>query len=328
MATAALRTDIQTAIAADMAAVNQLILSEIDSRIPLVKTVALHLIESGGKRLRPTLVLLAARALGYAQEDNEPHELATIIEFIHTATLLHDDVIDHSTQRRGQDTANAIWSNTTAVLVGDFLYSRAFQILARRHNIPVMRTLADATNRLSEAEVLQLTLAGNPDIKEEQYFAVIDGKTAQLYAAAAHIGAIVATSDVDEQKNMRDFGWNLGMAFQIIDDLLDYNADATQLGKNLGDDLSEGKMTLPLITALKHANPADKSIIQDAIKNADKTQFSEVMRILKTTRAIEVSAEIAYNYAKQAQQHLKNVTPSIYTVALTQLTQFVLNRQY
>ncbi len=317
----------QDPIANDLAATDALLLSEIDSRVPLIKTIATHLIGSGGKRLRPRLVLLAARCLGY-NEGTEHLELATVIEFIHSATLLHDDVIDHSTQRRGEATVNAIWDNTAAVLVGDFLYSRAFQILARRSNVPVMRVLANATNRLSEAEILQLSLTTNPDISEQDYFDVISGKTAELYAAAAEIGAIIATNDIKARENLRLFGWQLGMAFQIIDDVLDYSAKQQQLGKNLGDDLSEGKTTLPIIMALKNATPAQQVILRHAIQTADKNQLSAVLTILTETNALQNCAAIAYEFIAKANSQLNNINESPFKKALLQLTDFVLHREY
>lgn len=327
MTSSILNPGVFDSIAPDMAAVNRLIIQEIASPIPLIQEIAQHLIESGGKRLRPMVVLLSARALD-CNELTEAHELAVILEFIHSATLLHDDVIDHSTQRRGQATANAIWDNTAAVLVGDFLYSRAFQILARRSNIPVMKVLADATNRLSEAEVLQLSFTNNPDITEQNYFDVIDGKTAQLYAAAAQVGAMVATDDAEKQMALRNFGWHLGMAFQIIDDVLDYSAKADKLGKNLGDDLAEGKTTLPLIYALKNANSAQQKMIRDAIIHSDKSRFAEIIEILKETKALELSAETAYRFAQKAQADLAIIKNSPYKTALFELTQFVLAREY
>lgn len=325
--TSALSPGIFDAVAPDMAAINKLIIQEIASSVPLIQEIAQHLIKSGGKRLRPMLVALSARAVKDA-ESAEAHELAVILEFIHTATLLHDDVIDHSTQRRGQATANAIWDNTAAVLVGDFLYSRAFQILARRSNIPVMKVLADATNRLSEAEVLQLSFVNNPDIDEQNYFDVIDGKTAQLYAAAAQVGAIVATSDAEKQMALRNFGWHLGMAFQIIDDVLDYSAKQDKLGKNLGDDLAEGKTTLPLIYALKSANAAQQKMIRDAIIHSEKSRFAEIIGILKETNALELSAQTAFQFAQKAQADLSIIEDSPYKTALLELTQFVLAREY
>ncbi len=327
MTSSTLNPGIFDSIAPDMAAVNSLIIQEIASPIPLIQEIAQHLIKSGGKRLRPMVVLLSARALD-CNEPTEVHELAVILEFIHSATLLHDDVIDESTQRRGQATANAIWDNSAAVLVGDFLYSRAFQILARRSNIPVMKVLADATNRLSEAEVLQLSFTNNPDITEQNYFDVIDGKTAQLYAAAAQVGAMVAADDAEKQMALRNFGWHLGMAFQIIDDVLDYSAKQDKLGKNLGDDLAEGKTTLPLIYALKNANLTQQKIIRDAIINSDQSQFSEIIGILNETKALELSAQTAYRFAQKAQKDLSIIQDSPYKTALLELTGFVLNRDY
>lgn len=318
---------IKALIQADFEAVNTLILNEIHSPIPLVKTIAQHLIQSGGKRLRPMLTLLVANALGYAK-DTEHHELATIIEFIHTATLLHDDVIDASTQRRGTPTANALWNNSAAVLVGDFLYSRAFQILARRSNIPVMKVLADATNRLSEAEILQMTLAHNPDITEQDYFNVIEGKTAQLYSAATQVGALIATSDTTKQIALKEYGTYLGLAFQIIDDVLDYRADQATLGKNLGDDLAEGKMTLPLILALRNANKTQQALIREAIQQGKLDDFLPLLSILENTQACEKSWAIANDFIQKAKMNLNVLDDSPYRTALIQLSDFVVARKY
>jgi len=317
---------IRAPIQADFEAVNALILKEINSSVPLVRTIAKHLIQSGGKRIRPMIILLVATALDYSG-DTEHHELACIIEFIHTATLLHDDVIDESKQRRGTSTANALWNNSIAVLVGDFLYSRAFQILARRSNIPIMRVLANATNRLSEAEVLQMTLAHNPDITEQNYYDVIDGKTAQLFSAAAQIGAIIATDDLEKQKALRDFGQHFGLAFQIIDDVLDYSADQNALGKNLGDDLAEGKTTLPLIMALQNGNAHQKVTIRDAIKNGSATNFNEIVTVLKQTHAFTQSWNIANDFIEKAKQNLEILENSAAKTALIQLTDFVTTRK-
>ncbi|CAN7950639.1 unnamed protein product, partial [Ixodes hexagonus] len=225
-----------------------LILSELSSRVPLVQTITHHIVQSGGKRLRPLVVLLTARACGY-NKGVEHQELAAIIEFIHTATLLHDDVIDKSDLRRGEKTAHAIWGNQASVLVGDFLYSRAFQILARRSNIPVMKVLANTTNQIAEGEVWQLMNQNDPNIDETTYYEVIRRKTAQLFSAGTEIGAIIGTEEEPLRKAMTAFGLHLGLAYQIIDDLLDYSEDASELDKNVGDDLAEGKATLPLIYA-------------------------------------------------------------------------------
>lgn len=318
---------IRAPIEADLAAVNALILREIESPVLLIRTIAERLIQSGGKRMRPMITLLIAQALSYSN-DTEHHELACIIEFIHTATLLHDDVIDESKQRRGTPTANAVWTNSAAVLVGDFLYSRAFQILARRDNVPVMRVLANATNRLSEAEVLQMTLAHDPNITEQNYFDIIDGKTAQLFSAAAHVGALVATNDIKMQVALRDFGTHFGLAFQIIDDILDYAADQDKLGKNLGDDLAEGKTTLPLIMALKSSNEDQARIIRDAIKYGGIDNFAAIVEVLKDTKAFEKCWAIAQDFINKAKQNLAALANSEAKASLLALTDFVIQRKY
>src|SRR6476646_3418679 len=258
--------EIQALLASDMAAVDALIRRRLASDVVLINQVAEYIVGAGGKRLRPMLLLLAARAhSGNTDAAFEAgiHQLAAVIEFIHTATLLHDDVVDESDLRRGHSTANAVWGNAASVLVGDFLYSRSFQLMVELDRMEVMRILADTTNRIAEGEVLQLLHVRNPDTDEAAYLRVIERKTAVLFAAATRLGAMLAGCDDATSDAMHDYGLNLGYAFQIADDVLDYAADADALGKNLGDDLAEGKATLPLINAIKHSDAATQAVLRN-----------------------------------------------------------------
>lgn len=318
---------IRELVAEDFEAVNRIILNELNSQVPLITEINLHLIQSGGKRLRPLLVLLIAKALNY-QGDTEHHELAAIVEFVHTATLLHDDVVDASDRRRNQPTANAIWGNQESVLAGDFLYSRAFQILARRSNIPVMKVLADTTNQIAEGEVLQLINRGQ-EISEADYFKVIQRKTAQLYAAAAEIGAIItAPHNTIICQAAGNFGLQLGLAFQMIDDLLDYIADTQSTGKNIGDDLAEGKVTLPLIYTLHHGTENQKKILRDAIQSQGRESIDEVVAAVSEANGWEYTFNYAKQAAKKALQHLNLFPTNQYRDALSTLCHFVLERDY
>lgn len=317
---------IRQPILKDLTAINQLIVDELFSTVPLIQTIAQHIVTSGGKRLRPLVVLLSAKACGYG-EDTEHHELAAVIEFIHTATLLHDDVVDKSELRRGRQTANDIWGNEASVLVGDFLYSRAFQILARRDNIPVMKVLANTTNQLSEGEVMQL-LNQHADISESDYYEVIRRKTARLFSAAGAIGALVGTSDRALYKTMTEFGLHLGMAYQMIDDLLDYTANAEALGKNIGDDLAEGKETLPLIYAIHHAQPAQAALMRHAIETGSLDNLDAILTAIDETNARTYTLNCARHHATLALALLNNVPASPYCDSLKALTEFVVNRNY
>ncbi|KZZ81617.1 octaprenyl diphosphate synthase, partial [Oleiphilus sp. HI0133] len=245
-------TDIYKSVESEFDAVNSLIIEQLSSRVPLVEKIAQYIVESGGKRMRPLVTLLTAKALG--KSDQDTIKLASIIEFLHTATLLHDDVVDTSDLRRGKATANANWGNAPSVLVGDFLYSRAFQMMVEIGNMGVMSVLANATNVIAEGEVFQLMNAKNPDISEEQYFDVIEYKTAMLFVAASHGAAKLGSASDTQQQAAKDFGLQLGLAFQLVDDILDYSGDIKQMGKNTGDDLAEGKTTLPLIFAMREGS--------------------------------------------------------------------------
>lgn len=252
----------------DMAAVNEHIFSQLNSDVALINQLGIYIVNSGGKRLRPLLAVLAARALGY--QGSQHVTLATIIEFIHTATLLHDDVVDESMLRRGKETANAVFGNQASVLVGDFLYTRAFQLMVSLERMRVMQILADATNVIAEGEVLQLMNVNDPDTTEQSYMQVIYCKTARLFEAATELAAVLSDKDPATTEAMRQYGLHLGTAFQLIDDVLDYQADVADLGKNIGDDLAEGKPTLPLIHALKHGTESQKTLIREAILESNE----------------------------------------------------------
>lgn len=318
---------IREPVKADLEAADKLIVRELLSKVTLIQTITQHIIKSGGKRLRPLLVILSARALGFSG-DTEHLELATIIEFVHTATLLHDDVVDESKMRRGKETANAIWGNQASVLVGDFLYSRAFQLLTHRGNVAVMKALADTTNAIAEGEVLQLMNQGNASLSEEGYFDVIYRKTAKLFESAAEIGAIIATPDRQLQKAMADYGHHLGMAFQIIDDVLDYVADSKKTGKNIGDDLAEGKTTLPVIYALSQANNKDAELIIDAIENCRSENIHGIVAIIKKTNAIDYAMMCAKQQAEIAREALHAVANNPFKQAMLQLIDFAVEREY
>ncbi len=318
---------VRSVIADDWCAIDQLICSELHSTIPLIQEISHYIVKSGGKRLRPLVLLLTARALGYAN-DTENHELATVIEFIHTATLLHDDVVDKSEIRRGADSANAVWGNEASILVGDFLYSRAFQILAKRSNIPIMKVLANTTNRLSEGEMWQLMNQHDPDIDEQTYYSVIQRKTAELFSAATEIAARIATEDEKQITNMAKFGLHLGMAYQIVDDLLDYSETPEILDKNIGDDLAEGKATLPLIYAKQHSTFEDAELIRIAIKQGGIQNLDAMTRIINETQARQYTHQSAVQQITQAQQCLEQLPASRFRDSLFQLTQLTINRHY
>lgn len=315
-------------VAADFDAMNQLITNELFSDVPLIQQIARYIVQSGGKRLRPLLVLLSAKACGY--HGDEHIELATVIEFIHTATLLHDDVVDKSTQRRGHDTANEVFGNQASVLVGDFLYSRSFQLLAKRANVPVTRVLADSTNAIAEGEVLQLINSTDPDTTEARYYDVIKRKTAELFAAGCQIGAIVATDDQTTQQAMRHFGEQLGMAYQIIDDMLDYRADTEAFDKNLGDDLAEGKPTLPLIYAMQHSDEPSRELIKAIIAGEqDGSQhFQQILACINNTKAFDYCLTQAKMFITHAKAALEALADSASKTALMTLCDFVIARQH
>lgn len=317
---------IQALAATDMAAVDALIRRRLASDVVLVNQIGEHIVAAGGKRLRPMLLLLAARALGHAGAD--AHQLAAVIEFIHTATLLHDDVVDESDLRRGRKTANALWGNAPSVLVGDFLYSRSFQLMVELDRIEVMRILADTTNAIAEGEVLQLLHVRNPDTDEPAYLRVIERKTAVLFAAAMRLGALLAGADAATQQKLHDYGMNLGYAFQIADDVLDYSADETTLGKHLGDDLAEGKATLPLIHAIAHSPAEIAARLRTVVENGDVAAMPQVQAAIAATGALEYSHARAAQYAEAAECALDGLQDNEAVAALRGLARYAVDRKY
>lgn len=317
---------IRAPIADDLQAVNVLIRQQLRSDVVLINQLAGYIIDSGGKRLRPITVLLAARACGYAGAAHI--DAAAIIEFIHTATLLHDDVVDESSLRRGRETANAIWGNQASVLVGDFLYSRAFQMMVGIGSMRVMEIMADTTNTIAEGEVMQLLNCHDPDTTEERYMAVIHCKTAKLFEAAAQLGAVLAGWPRDEELVLGRYGLHLGTAFQLIDDVLDYSASSAELGKNIGDDLAEGKPTLPLIHAMRHGTPAEAQIIRAAIEHGGLDQLDVVTRTIESTGALDYTRRLAVEEAEQAIANLAMLSDSPAKDALIGLARFAVNRRY
>ncbi|TXH05204.1 MAG: octaprenyl diphosphate synthase [Nevskiaceae bacterium] len=307
-------------IADDMTRVDATIRARLSSEVALINDIGGYIIAAGGKRLRPALVLLSARALGAG--DGEPELLAATIEFIHTATLLHDDVVDESGLRRGRKTANAVWGNAGAVLSGDFLYSRAFQMMVDSGRMSVMRVMADATNAIAEGEVLQLMNCGDPDVSEDRYLRVIELKTARLFEAATRLGAISAGADERALQRMGEYGHKLGLAFQLVDDLLDYTADPTVSGKNLGTDLAEGKPTLPLIHAMRHGSAEQSALVRDAIVNGRVENLQSVLKTVESTGAIPYTRALAERYCREAESALSDVPDSPYKNALIGLARY------
>jgi octaprenyl-diphosphate synthase len=310
----------------DMAAVDALIRRRLASDVVLINQIADYIVSAGGKRLRPMLLLLAAGALGHRGAD--AHQLAAVVEFIHTSTLLHDDVVDESDLRRGRKTANAVWGNAASVLVGDFLYSRSFQLMVELDSMQVQRILADTTNRIAEGEVLQLLHVRNPDTDEPAYLRVIERKTAVLFAAATRLGALLAGADEALQQRLFDYGLNLGYAFQIADDVLDYASDAETLGKNLGDDLAEGKATLPLIHAIRHSDEATRQVLRAAIEQGDTAAMPAVMAAIHATNGLGYSRQRAQDYAVLAEQSLDGLDDNEYTAALRGLARYAVSRDH
>ena len=320
---------IQAFTAADMAAVDALIRRRLASDVVLVNQVGEHIVAAGGKRLRPMLLLLAARACGSrtaASASPDAHQLAAVIEFIHTATLLHDDVVDESDLRRGRKTANALWGNAPSVLVGDFLYSRSFQLMVELDRMEVMRILADTTNSIAEGEVLQLLHVHNPDTDEAAYLRVIERKTAVLFAAATRLGALLAGVDDATQQCLHDYGLNLGLAFQIADDVLDYCADEDALGKHLGDDLAEGKATLPLIHAMAQADATTRERLRAIVKEGDGNGLPEALAAIHASGSLDYSRTCATEYAQLAVQALEGLPDNAAIAGLRGLARYAVNR--
>lgn len=309
----------------EMKAVDQLIMTQLRSDVALINQLGLYIISAGGKRLRPLLAVLAARALGY--QGDKHHTLAAVVEFIHTSTLLHDDVVDESDMRRGRETANAKFGNEASVLVGDFLYSRAFQLMVSMGSMRVMEILADSTNVIAEGEVMQLMNCNDPDTTEARYFSVIYSKTARLFEAATQLGAVLADQPNDVEDSMAAYGRHLGTAFQLVDDILDYTADAATLGKEVGDDLAEGKPTLPLLYAMWHGSPAQAELIRTAIEQGgQRDKLSDVMQTMDETGAIRYAEEKAFSETQKAIEALALVPDSDYKAALIALAQSAVTR--
>jgi octaprenyl-diphosphate synthase len=318
-------TDLYSSVKDDFTAVDAAIIEHLRSQVPLVEKIGKYIIDSGGKRLRPLLVLLAARACGYQQDQHIT--LAAVIEFIHTATLLHDDVVDTSDLRRGKPTANNKWSNSSSVLVGDFLYSRAFQMLVSIGQVDVMDTISSATNVIAEGEVLQLLNAKNPDVSEKDYLHVILGKTAMLFEAASHTGAQLAQANTEQADALRRFGRHLGIAFQLIDDLMDYTGDQATMGKNVGDDLAEGKPTLPLIHAMAHGSDDDRKLIRKAIRQGSCEQINDIQAIIRRCGSLNYTRARAAQETQDALACLKILNDSPYKTSLADLCTLALARQ-
>ncbi|WP_297526661.1 octaprenyl diphosphate synthase [Thiohalobacter sp.] len=311
---------------ADMAAVDTLIQERLRSDVLLINQLGLYIVNSGGKRLRPLLVLLAARACGYDGRDHQT--LAAVVEFIHTATLLHDDVVDASELRRGRETANAIWGNEASVLVGDFLYSRAFEMMVEIGSMRVMEIMAHTTNRIAEGEVMQLLNCHEPDTTEARYMEVIRSKTAKLFEAAARIGAVLGEQPAEVETALAAYGMHLGTAFQLVDDVLDYSADAETMGKNIGDDLAEGKPTLPLIHVMREGSEAERALVREAIEKGGLDHIEAVRDAIESTGAIAYTARSARAEAERAIDTLSRLPASPYRDALHALAEFSVSRSY
>jgi len=316
--------DPKLSVAADLAAVDECIRERLASDVALVSQVGEYIVGAGGKRLRPVLLLLVAGACGCV--DRRAHTLAAVVEMIHTATLLHDDVVDESELRRGRRTANAVFGNAASVLVGDFLYSRAFQMMVGVGNMEVMRILADATNTIAEGEVLQLMNVGDADITRDSYLRVIRYKTAKLFEAAGRTGALIAGADAETCERMAEHGMRLGTAFQLVDDVLDYSGDVAQTGKNLGDDLSEGKPTLPLLRVLECGSAAQRTVVRLAITQPGTADFSAVMAAIRDTGALEFTAQAARAEAARAAELLEALPASQRKQTLLELCTFAVER--
>lgn len=315
---------IRAMVAEDLAALDRCIVHSLESDVALVDQVARYIVSGGGKRLRPLLVLLAARACGY--RDAEHVEASAIVEFIHTATLLHDDVVDGSELRRGRDTANAVFGNEASVLVGDFLYSRAFQMMVRIGRMRIMEVMADATNTIAEGEVLQLMNCNDPDTDEARYFEVIRCKTAKLFEAGARVAAILADADPAAEAALAEYGMRLGIAFQLVDDALDYEGSADAMGKNIGDDLAEGKPTLPLIHAMRSGTPVQRDAIRAAIEHGGLDELGAIRGAIESTGALNYTARLAREQADAAIEALDPLPASGFRDALASLARIAVER--
>ncbi len=318
---------IQTLCAADMQQVNEEILKQFNSEVPLVNQLGQYIVSGGGKRIRPMITVLAARALGY--EGNKQITTAAFIEFVHTATLLHDDVVDESDMRRGRETANAVFGNAASVLVGDFIYTRSFQMMTSVDSLDVLKVMSSATNALAEGEVQQLMNVNDPNTTDESYMRVIYNKTARLFEAATQCVAIVANASKEMENALKEYGCYLGTAFQLVDDILDYSANAVALGKNVGDDFVEGKPTLPLLHAMRHGNEAQAAMIRSAIENGgDREKIDEVLAIMAEHKSLDYTMQIAKAEAQKAVEALAELPESEYKQALISLAYLSVDRNY
>ena len=310
----------------DMSAVDTMSQARLQSDVVLINQLGYYIINSGGKRLRPALAILCARACGYQADQHI--NLATIIEFIHTATLLHDDVVDNSELRRGQETANSLWSNEASVLVGDFLYTRSFEMMVEMDSMRLMQILSHTTNIIAEGEVLQLLNCHDADTTEASYLEVIHHKTAKLFESAGQLGAVISDASPEVEQAMAAYAMHLGSAFQLVDDLLDYSESSESIGKNIGDDLAEGKATLPLIYAMKHGNAQQTQIIREAIENGQRNKIDDIIAIIKQTGAIAYTSQAAQQEVDKAKAALEILADSDYKQALIGLADFSINRSY
>lgn len=322
----ATQNNISHAISVDMEAVNGVIRQQLHSEVPLVSQIAEYIIGAGGKRIRPVLVLLLANAYGYRGAHH--HTLAAVVEFIHTATLLHDDVVDESSLRRGRQTANALFGNAASVLVGDFVYSRAFQMMVSVQDMRVMQILADATNVIAEGEVLQLLNMHDPDVTEARYLQVIRSKTAKLFEAAAQLGALIGGAPEAEIEAAAEYGRSLGTAFQLIDDVLDYSGNAADIGKNVGDDLREGKPTLPLIYLMENGTGAQRDLVRACIEHGDEKHFDEILIAITASGALDYTKREAEKAAHRASASIAMLPDSQFKDSLLQLSAFAVDRNH
>jgi len=317
-------SEIHALMKSDLVMMDEILVNRLDSNVDLISQMSQYIINSGGKRIRPLLLLLCARATNYKGDYH--YSMAVVIELIHTATLLHDDVVDGSSTRRGQETANELWGNAPSVLVGDFLYSRAFEIMVEPNSMQIMKILSKATNQISEGEVLQLLNIKNANVSQSEYFEVIERKTACLFKAACQIAGILSESDKDIINALGSFGMHLGNAFQIIDDTLDYESNSSVIGKEVGDDLSEGKVTLPMIYALENTKGSEKETLSNAITNADSSNIDNIVNILLSINAFEYSRKVAKNESNLALKSLEIIPNSKYHSALKLLCELSLDR--
>ncbi|SDO81609.1 polyprenyl synthetase family protein [Pseudomonas jinjuensis] len=313
-------------VADDFTAVDGIIRQQLSSRVPLVEKIGDYIISAGGKRLRPLLVLLSGKALGYSNDDLRL--LAAIIEFLHTSTLLHDDVVDASGLRRGRATANAQWGNAPSVLVGDFLYARSFEMMVALGSMPVMQIISQATRVIAEGEVLQLTKIRDASTTEETYMEVIRGKTAMLFEASTHGAAVLAHASAEQAEALRQFGDALGIAFQLVDDLLDYRGDAASMGKNVGDDLAEGKPTLPLIVTMRDGTPEQATLVRKAIQQGGSQDLEGIRAAVEAAGALDYTARLAREYSARAIDCLKVLPDNEYRAALIELCEFAVARTH